>query len=426
MSVHAPNDQFDVNAGWRGSLLLNDAREPRPNFANVRTAMRKAPELRHIHKYDESRGVLMLVARPPWEAGDVPWSERPWTDNDTALLTDWLQRQGMHSVTLQTVTQVIKTFSAARASADACPTGISAAELKAKVFKPVAWVLNDFLPEGMSMLAGKPKLGKSWLMLLIAIAVARGGWALDKKCIEGDVLYAALEDNERRLKGRMQKLVGDGEWPERLTFWTDMKRLEEGGIEQLRNWIAGSENPRLIVIDVFSKVRRTKGAQEGLYDADYQAVVPLKRLADEMGVAIVIVHHLRKMGADVDPLDAVSGSTGLTGAMDTILVLNRGSGGVTLYGRGRDIEEIESAVQFDRSTCRWSLLGDAHEVRLSDERRKILDALRAATEPMGPRELADVTGMPSGNIRRLLISMIADGEVEKLARGKYTIPNSTP
>jgi hypothetical protein len=132
------------------------------------------------------------------------------------------------------------------------------------------------------------------------------------------------------------------------------------------------------------------------------------------------------MAADGDPLDMVSGSTGLTGCMDTILVLNRGSDGVTLYGRGRDIEEIESAVQFDKQYCRWSMLGDAREVRMSAERRAIIDALRTEREPMSPNVIADVTGHTSGNTRRLLHSMVIDGEVTKAGRGKYTLPDITP
>jgi len=306
------------------------------------------------------------------------------------------------------------------------PAGITAAALKAKTFKPVAWVIDDLIPDGLTMLAGKPKLGKSWLMLDAAVAVARGGFVLDRKCAQGDALYAALEDNERRLKGRMAKVCALGDWPDRLTFWTEMNRVEEGGLDQLREWIEGAANPRLIVIDVFSKIRRSKGHSEGIYDADYLAAAPLKKLADETGVAIVVVHHLRKMAADGDPLDMVSGSTGLTGAMDTILVLNRGSDGVTLYGRGRDIEEIESAVQFDRQTCRWSMLGEASEVRRSAERRAIIDALRAEKEPLSPNVIADVTGHGSAATRQLLHSMLLNGEVVKVARGKYTLPDVTP
>jgi hypothetical protein len=307
------------------------------------------------------------------------------------------------------------------------PVGITAAALRHKHFKPVGWVVPERVPDGLTMLAGKPKLGKSWLMLDVCTAVARGGFTLgDRKCLEGDVLYAALEDNERRLKSRMGKVCSLGSWPERLTFWTEMNRLEEGGLDQLRGWIEASEKPRLIVIDVFSKVRRAKGNTEGLYDADYLAAVPLKQLADETGVAIVVVHHLRKQAADGDPFDKVSGSTGLTGAMDTILVLDRGVDGVTLYGRGRDIEEFEEALEFQKDTCRWSVLGEAAEVRLSDERRKIIQALRDEGEPMSPASIADVTGHPAGSVRRLLHSMVRAGEVRREKRGRYALPDLYP
>ena len=299
------------------------------------------------------------------------------------------------------------------------PDAMCARDLQTRVFPPIAWVLPGLIPDGLTMLAGKPKIGKSWLALDIAVAVARGGFVLDQKCILGGVLMAALEDNGRRLQARMRRVCPVGEWPGGLTFWTEMEKLEEGGLDQLKQWISAAEKPRLIIIDVFAKVRRQRGDQQGIYDADYQAVTPLKKLADETGVAIVVVSHLRKMPADQDPFDAVSGSTGLTGAMDSILVLDRGSGGTTLYLRGRDVAEQELAVRFDKASCRWSLLGDASEVRMSDERRAVLDALRGETEPLSPRQIAELTGQPQGNIRRLIHSMAKDGEVTKLKRGKY-------
>jgi len=119
----------------------------------------------------------------------------------------------------------------------------------------------------------------------------------------------------------------------------------------------------------------------------------------------------------------VSGSTGLTGAMDTVLVINRDSNGVTLYGRGRDIEEIETALQFERDVCRWRVLGDASVVRLSSERRAVLDALKDAGEPMTSRAVSDVTGHAYGATRKLLFTMARDGEVTKAGRGKYAHPD---
>jgi hypothetical protein len=156
------------------------------------------------------------------------------------------------------------------------------------------------------------------------------------------------------------------------------------------------------------------------YDADYRAVAGLQTLASQTGVAIVIVAHVRKMEAE-DPLDAVSGTLGFTGAADTVLVLNRGGYGVTLYGRGRDIEEIETAVEFEPDLCRWVILGDAAVVRRSDERKAILAALEDSGAPMSAREIADAVDHPYEAVRKTLQRMMRDGQVEKAGRGNYRL-----
>ena len=299
------------------------------------------------------------------------------------------------------------------------PPSVTAAELQERQFPPVSWAVPGLVPAGLTILAGKPKIGKSWLALDIAIACAEGGFTLgDRKCQKGDVLYAALEDNPRRLKTRLSKVARKATWPEGLHFWTEMKRLEDGGLDQLRQWIDRVRNARLIVMDTFAKVRSPKGRDESSYEGDYRQAGTLKTLADKTGVAIIMVHHVRKMEAD-DPLDAVSGTTGLTGAVDTVVVLKRDGRGVTLFGRGRDIEELELAVEFQRDICRWRELGDADEVRISAERRAVLETLRNAAEPMTARLVSDVSGRPYPAVRKLLFKMTNDGEVKKVGRGLF-------
>jgi hypothetical protein len=297
----------------------------------------------------------------------------------------------------------------------------SALDLQHMRFPPIKFVVPGYVVEGLTLFAGKPKLGKSWLILHAAIAVARGGFTRgDVRCVEGDVLYAALEDNPRRLQSRMTKLLGLQEWPARLEFTTDLPRLKDGGIERVRQWVERAEKPRLIVIDTLQKVRDPKGSQENSYEADYAAVTALKALADEHGVAVVLVHHQRKMEAD-DPIDTVSGTTGLTGAVDTVLVLYRTGQGTTLYGRGRDIEEVEKAVSFDADLCLWRVEGEARDVHRSDERSRIVTALTEVSQPMSPREIADAAELPYVNVRQLLVRMHKAGEVEKVKRGLYLL-----
>lgn len=312
------------------------------------------------------------------------------------------------------------------ARAAAAPRFVSAAELQGKTFPPVRWVVPDLIPQGLTILAGKPKLGKSWLSLDVALSAARGGWTLgDRRCIEGDVLYAALEDGEPRLKSRMAKVCQMPAWPGRLTFCTEAPNLTSGGLDFLQGWAASATDPRLIIVDTFAKVRPTKMRDETQYEADYRAAGMLKGLADETGVAVVMVHHVRKQEAD-DPFDTVSGTNGLTGAADTILILRRESGGVTLCGRGRDIEEFELAVQFQKDTCRWRVLGDADELKMSNERRAVMEALRPAAEPLTIAEVAALTGHSVTATKKLLFRMFQAGELQRNQRGRYSVAGLGP
>jgi hypothetical protein len=300
---------------------------------------------------------------------------------------------------------------------------ITASDLAAKCFPPIAYVVPNYIAQGLTVLAGRPKAGKSWLALSIAVGVAMGCRVLGSiKVEQGDVLYLALEDNQRRLQNRLNKLLPSPK-PERLHLATECPRLDAGGLDAIEAWCVRVPKARLIVIDVLGKIRSERGPSESLYDADYRSIEPLKSLADTHEIAVIVVHHTNKREELSDPFDAVSGTTGLTGAADTVLILARDGLGITLYGRGRDIAEIEVALQFDSQTGHWALLGDADVVRRTDERKAILDALLDADEPLGPAAIADSAEMKSNNVRRLVGKMVKAGEVVKMGRGKYRHPS---
>ncbi|MDF1735108.1 MAG: AAA family ATPase [Minwuia sp.] len=287
--------------------------------------------------------------------------------------------------------------------------------LRRKNFPPLRYAIEGYLSEGVSLLGGKPKIGKSFMALDFAMAVASGGRALGVvECQQGAVLYCALEDNHRRLQRRMQQLYGsEATWPRDLYFATSAPRLDEGLIGLLREWIK-AKDAKLVIIDTFAGVR-PQGRREG-YDADYAALSPLQEMAGELEIAILVIHHLRKMQGD-EPFDMISGTTGLTGAVDAAFVLQRGKQGVTLYGRGREIEEMEQAVEFVAG--RWKVLGNAADVRRSEERRAILSIMESADEPLGPKKIADTLGKPQNNVKQLLLKMQRAGEINKQARGRY-------
>jgi RecA-family ATPase len=295
------------------------------------------------------------------------------------------------------------------------------------IFASIKYIVPGFIAEGLTLFAGKPKVGKSWLLLHAAWAVASGGTTLGNiECEQGDVFYAALEDNARRLQQRMVKLFGEKPGPGRLRFACEMKRLKDGGVEQIKHWIKTAESPRLVIIDTLKMVRTPAGKGQSVYEADYDSVVELRNLAAEHGVAIVVVHHQRKAEAD-DVYDTVSGTLGLTGAVDTIMILWREANGTVLAAKGRDIEDISKAVAFDSETCTWTIIGNADEVRRSTLREKILEALaEAKDEPLGPNQIAAATGLKPTNVRKLLQAMKADGLLKTKGYGKYAANLGAP
>jgi DNA-binding transcriptional ArsR family regulator len=293
-------------------------------------------------------------------------------------------------------------------------------------FEPIKYVVPGFIAEGLTLFAGKPKIGKSWLLMHAAHAVAEGGYTLGGiSCEQGDVLYAALEDNLRRVQSRMSKLFGEEEpWPNNLHFMCEMPRLAEGGIERIRQWIESAKRPRLVIIDTLAMVRMPNRKDQNSYDADYTAVKDLRALAAAHGVAIVVVHHLRKADAD-DAFDTVSGTLGLTGAPDTIIVIRRETNGVLLQAKGCDIEEISKAITFDQATCTWTITGDADTVRRTAQRAAVISALEDANgEPVGASQIASATGMKPTNVRQLLLSLKREGLIKSASYGKYVLTPS--
>ncbi|KFC68427.1 DNA repair protein RadA [Devosia sp. LC5] len=300
---------------------------------------------------------------------------------------------------------------------------VDAETLLATEFPPVQWVVPGFIVEGLTILGGRPKLGKSWLALNACMAVAGGASAFGRaECEQGDVLYLALEDNDRRLKDRLRTLL-----PviikrpniSALRTATKSSKIGAGLIEEIEDWRVHVTKPRLVVIDTFQKVRQPKKGNAGIYEDDYNAAGALQSYASEKRLAIVVVTHVRKSEAD-DPLEMINGSNGITGAADSILILDRDTGGTKLYGRGRDLSEFDYAMKMDNG--RWTVLGNVNEVGQSEERVQIIEAMKLAAREVTPQELADNLGWPSVNVRRLVTKMVAAGQLDKSGFGKYSLP----
>jgi len=307
------------------------------------------------------------------------------------------------------------------------PKTFTAVDLMNREFPEPRWIVEGLLPEGLTLFAGPPKIGKSWLALSLCVGTASGGHALGKIPIErGEALYLALEDTARRLQSRLKMMLNGEPAPEGLHLATKWDRLDEGGLEQLESWLLGWPKCRLIIIDTLQRLRPPQQGNRGLYEQDYNTLVYLKTLADTCGVAIVVVHHLRK-GSSNDPLEEVSGTTGLTGAADTIWTLkrDRGRADAVLFSTGRDIDEAETALRFDKSLGLWTLLGDAEEYRMTHERGKIIEILKQSGEPMTPKAIAEILAKTRESVQFLISKLVEEGSVEKVGYGRYAYVHTT-
>lgn len=346
--------------------------------------------------------------------------------------TDWIKRHaaGKTGITFGTVKHIAKRYSGQQAESTK-PTvisrvsgGISAKDLASKVFPPLIWVVQDILPEGCYLLSARPKVGKSWLALQCCIAVAYGSQTLGKKVQAGKAIYLALEDNQRRLQGRLKIMRPQGYSTDNLILHTEWPKLNDGGLEALEKLII-SESPRLVVIDTLAKVRPSMGRNSNLYESDYSAVAPLTGLANKYRCCILVVTHNRKGKSDSDALEQISGSLGLSGAVDGALVIDgiRSDKQYKLSLIGRDIPNDDELAISRQENGEWKILGEATQVFISAERKEITNVLRLHPAGLKPKEIAEIIGKKQPTVRRLLSSMAVDRQVQSSA-GTYTLISS--
>ena len=308
----------------------------------------------------------------------------------------------------------------------------TADELLTTDFPEPKWAIPGIIPEGLTFLAGKSKVGKSWLALQIAQAVATGGRVLDQKVSRGRVFYLALEDNAPRIKGRLRKQHAPPGMD--ITFETEWERsLVAGGLADLQAEITKG-GYRLVILDTFS---RAAGNVDQMDVAEMTTVLAgLQRTSQIYGLAIVMIdHHRKSQGFVSDPVDDVLGSRAKSAVADCLLGLYRDKGKheAILSMTGRDIEERELALEWSGLTCCWHLLGEAGAVRRDTVKGEIMGAVRellSMGEVASTGAIADHLGRNKGNVSRCLADLLKEGHVIKAPRqGRvqpYLLPDRTP
>lgn len=299
---------------------------------------------------------------------------------------------------------------------------ISGTELMAAEFPPQKWAVPGIVAEGVTLLVGPPKVGKSWMALGLALAVASGGKALGEvECEPGGVALLALEDTGRRLQDRFRKLLGGDPMPEGLNITTRVPRLGTGLTETLTK-VVGDET-RLVIVDVLKQIRPEKQSKsDSVYDRDYETVAALRDWSNDNVIPVVVLHHTRKAAAD-DFVDEASGSSGLTGAADTIHILRRArvEDTATMLTTGRDVEEAERPLRFESATGRWMLQdGPAIDFTLNKTKLEVLKSVRSFRgKPVGPTAVAKAAGLDPDIVKARMHEMVDEGVLEKKGRGRY-------
>ena len=232
---------------------------------------------------------------------------------------------------------------------------VSMNELYQNVYQSRSPVIDGLLYPGTYLFAGAPKVGKSFLMAQLAYHVSTGLPLWDYPAHKGTVLYLALEDDHRRLQERLYRMFGT-EGTNDLLFAIHAKQVGIGLEEQLKRFVQEHPDTKLIIIDTLQKIREA-GGDKYSYANDYEVVGKLKRLADDCGVCLLLVHHTRKQQAD-DKFDMISGTNGLSGAADGAFLLQkekRTDGTATLDVVGRDQQDQRFYLTKDRERLTWIL-----------------------------------------------------------------------
>ena len=253
--------------------------------------------------------------------------------------------------------------------------------LMSQPLTPLNFVVDTLLSQGLHILAGSPKVGKSWLALWLAVTVAKGEaiWGMGVK--QGTTLYLCLEDSTLRIQNRLFEITEDA--PANVHFSTSSDTLGKGLEEQLCSFLVEHPDTVLVIIDTLQMIRGT--GYDNTYANDYRDLAALKRIADAHGIAILLIHHLRKELAD-DVFSRISGTTAISGATDSNFVLrksHRRENTATLYCTGRDIAYRELSLEFDTSVHVWDLLADDHEDE-PEPQDEIIPAVSAFLAERGP------------------------------------------
>ena len=259
-----------------------------------------------------------------------------------------------------------------------------------KHVEPIDFIIDGMLSPGLSMLAADPKIGKSWFALLMCICVSQGKKFLGYNTKKSNILYLALEDSDNRMKSRIKCIFDGDTLPDTFNYCIEINDLSNGFIEQMELVCQSMNDLRLIVVDTLQCIRGQYNNKDGgAYGYDYKEMNKLKAFAKKHNLAILLIHHTSKVDNPNDPFFSISGTRGLTGALDLMMVIkkeNVADKQAKFYIRGRDVDN--DAFVIEMQNCRWSKVGTLEEMQERDafmqyQNNPVIRAINKALEETG-------------------------------------------
>lgn len=360
-----------------------------------------------VTKPDVKRAEQALSAELARRGANVVMVRLPGSDDGKVGLDDFLLAHGAEALA-----KLLVAFT----PSPVVRTSWTTADLLYMDFPDPKWAVPGLIPTGLVSLAGRPKIGKSWLALQLAHAVGAGGQFLGQRVDKRTVLYLALEDGPRRLKSRLRAQ----HVPETAAIYFDTTRtvLDDQGVEVLEKRIE-EDGIFLVIIDTFS--RAIGGADQLDGGAMTEVLGHLQQMAQSKEITALLVdhhHRLPSIGHNADPIEDLYGATSKSAVVDAAIGIYRGQGrqGTTLKVIGRDMEEMELSLQWKPSDCTWESLGNAGEVRADSFQGEVLatigELMALGELPTGTR-IAKHLGKVKGQVGKAIADLINRGAVQK-------------
>ena len=303
---------------------------------------------------------------------------------------------------------------------------INASDLERKQIPPTNWAIEGFLPEGLTILAGAPKSGKSLLALNMALALSANAEVIGKKSKSvKNILYLPYEDSERRLQERIKKIkIGLSITDVSKTFFLEggkPPKIDDEVLKEIGELIKENKLDMIIIDTLGSAIKNNRKKGLSPYLDEYELLNKFQRFALDNKVCVLLLHHTRKMKAE-NVFDEISGTRGISGAADANFVLQRNKYSGKLFIQGRDLEDAEYELELDKENLTWKFKGIINSISLSPEQQSILDAFDNDYEiEYRPSEIAKILDKDDQNIRPSFRRLVSLGMLNQDNYGKYKL-----